>query len=102
VILTGWKEISKHLGYGIRTLQRWEQQGLPIRRVSNGPRSPVVADSERLEAWILHRTDPKRDGASDNFQRALESHRENRRSFQQRVETFRKEVEDFRAKRLKA
>ena len=55
VILTGWKEISKHLRYGIRTVQRWERNGLPVRRVNGTPRNPVLADSEELDAWILHR-----------------------------------------------
>jgi hypothetical protein len=57
VILTGWKQISRHLGYGIRTAQRWENRGLPVKRVTNGPRSPVVADSEELDAWILRGKD---------------------------------------------
>ena len=55
MILTGWKEISNHLRYGVRTLQRWERNGLPIRRVNQTRRSPVVADSDELDAWILHR-----------------------------------------------
>lgn len=79
MILTGWKEISKHLRYGVRTVQRWERNGLPVKRVSNGPRSPVVADSEELDAWILRRMQLP-PGASrkqtDNLQRTRELRRE--------------------------
>lgn len=79
MILAGWKQIAKHLGYGIRTVQRWERQGLPVKRVGNGPRSPVVADSEKLDAWIL-RTQVVPSGAPPdvrkNLERALELQRQ--------------------------
>ena len=105
MILTGWKEISKYLRYGVRTVQRWERKGLPVKRVNNSPRSPVVADSDELEAWILHRrTLPP--GAPqklfDNLQRARELSREvqrNRKELQRKLETLRKELAEFRAKR---
>ena len=32
MILTSWKEIASHLNYAVRTAQRWEQHGLPVRR----------------------------------------------------------------------
>ena len=53
MILTGWKRIAQHLGYSVRTVQRWEKRGLPVRRISYGARSPVVSDSEELEHWLL-------------------------------------------------
>ena len=31
------------------------RDGLPVKRVNHSRRSPVVADSEELDAWILHR-----------------------------------------------
>ena len=52
MLLTGWKQIAQHLGYGVRTLQRWEYLGLPVRRVTRGPRSPVIADSDAVDAWM--------------------------------------------------
>jgi|SRR5581483_442679 len=52
MLLNGWKEISNHLTRGIRTVQRWQHLGLPITRVSNSPRSPVVARSEELDEWV--------------------------------------------------
>jgi len=107
VILTGWKEISKHIRYGIRTLQRWEGKGLPVKRVNNSPRSPVVGDPEELDAWILHwsRIPP---GAPQSLVevrgRARELTREvqrNRRALRVQLGVFRKELAMFRAKTQK-
>lgn len=53
MILTGWKQISSHLGYAVRTVQRWEGEGLPIKRVTKSPRSPVIAEAEQLDEWIV-------------------------------------------------
>jgi len=105
--LIGWKEISNHLRYGVRTLQRWEREGLPIRRVNQTRRSPVVADSDELEAWILHRRKLP-PGAPDSLRDSLERTRElqrevqkNRKELQCRLATLRKELAEFRAKRKK-
>ncbi len=51
-ILNGWKEIAAYLGRGLRTVQRWEQIGLPVRRPRGSSRSAVVALSEELDAWL--------------------------------------------------
>ena len=107
VILTGWKEIAKHLRYGVRTLQRWEGKGLPVKRVNNSSRSPVVADSDELDAWVLHRNripPGAPQSLAENLRRARELRREvqrNRRDFQAQVQVFRKELAEFRAKRQK-
>ena len=53
MILRGWKEIAAHLGSGVRTAQRWQNEGLPVRRPTKGPRSHVIADSEDLDSWRL-------------------------------------------------
>jgi len=53
MILSGWKEIASYLHCGVRTVQRWEMDGLPIRRPLPGKRrelehemqSPVAAAS---------------------------------------------------------
>jgi len=52
VILTGWKEIAQYLKCGVRTVQRWESDGLPIKRPHPGKRSHVVADSSQLDSWV--------------------------------------------------
>ena len=52
-ILTGWKSIAKHLGMGVRTVQRYERQmGLPIRRPAGKMRGAVLATKSELDAWI--------------------------------------------------
>ncbi len=48
--LTSWKEIARHMGKSVRTVQRWERQlGLPVRR---GFDQSVVAVPAELDAWV--------------------------------------------------
>jgi len=54
-ILTGWKEIGECLNLTSRTAQRWERLGLPVRRVSDSRRSPVIAFSDEIEGWVQKR-----------------------------------------------
>jgi Tol biopolymer transport system component len=50
--LDSWKEIASHLGRGIRTVQRWEQEeGLPVHRLDHVKRGTVYANPEELDAW---------------------------------------------------
>ena len=104
MILTGWKEIATHLRYGMRTVQRWERNGLPVKRVNHSPRSPVVADAEELDAWILHRVHLP-PGASrertDNLQRARELRRQSqemRKELRARMDVLKKTLAEARAK----
>lgn len=52
MILSGWKEIAGYLHCGVRTVQRWEAEGLPIHRPSPAKRSHVIAHSEELDRWV--------------------------------------------------
>jgi len=104
VILRGWKEIAAHLGSGVRTAQRWENEGLPVRRPTKGPRSHVIADSEELDSWRLKgpfwRT--KRFDLLANIERNEELRREfaaRMAGFQSRLAALQKEVDALRAKR---
>ena len=54
-ILTGWKEIAQYLRLTVRTVQRWECLGLPVRRVSTSTWSPVVAMSDEIDQWARNR-----------------------------------------------
>ncbi len=56
MILNGWKEISSHLQRGVRSVQRWECLGLPVMRINNTPRSPVIARSEDLDRWLTRQS----------------------------------------------
>jgi hypothetical protein len=52
-VLTGWKSIARHLGMGVRTIQRYERQmGLPIRRPAGKMRGAVLATKSELDAWV--------------------------------------------------
>ena len=51
--LDGWKAISDHLGWHVRTVMRWElQRGLPIHRVPGGQRHAVYAFPQELNEWL--------------------------------------------------
>ena len=69
MILNGWKEIANHLGRGVRTVQRWESLGLPIRRPRRRDRSAVCAFTNEVDDWL--RTAP-RSANSDSPQAATD------------------------------
>lgn len=48
--LHGWKDIARHLGVQVRTAQRYERRGLPIRR-NDAIRGGVYAVKAELQAW---------------------------------------------------
>lgn len=50
--LISWKEISKYLDCEVRTCQRLEKEGLPIRRFSSSPKSRVFAYINEIEDWL--------------------------------------------------
>ena len=50
--LHGWKLIAKFMGVGVRTAQRWEAWGLPVRRPLMGNRANVVAIPEEIQSWL--------------------------------------------------
>ena len=56
MIVSGWKEIAGHLRRGVRTVQRWEQYGLPVRRPAGRSRSAVFAISEEIDRWASSRS----------------------------------------------
>jgi len=52
-ILNSWKEISQHLGRGVRTAQRYEEKlGLPVHRPAGKERSAVVAFADEIDGWV--------------------------------------------------
>ena len=54
MVISGWKEIAKYLGSGIRSAQRWaKSHDLPVHRpVQLHKRGPVIALSEDLDEWV--------------------------------------------------
>ncbi len=58
MLLNGWKEIATYLKCGVRTAQRWQRElHLPIIRVRDGKRGPVMAESHNLDEWLKHRSE---------------------------------------------
>jgi hypothetical protein len=52
-ILNSWKEISRYLGRGVRTIQRYEAEfGLPVRRPKGQSRASVMAFSDEINRWL--------------------------------------------------
>ena len=54
MILNSWKEIASYLNCSVRTAQRSERDGLPVRRPSGHLRSAVVAMSDEIDAWRVN------------------------------------------------
>jgi hypothetical protein len=50
--LDSWKAIADYLGRDVRTLRRWEEQGLPVRRVGGGRGSSVFAFKSEIDDWL--------------------------------------------------
>lgn len=52
-VLTGWREIARYMGKGVRTVQRWEEDfGLPVRRGKSADGKVVVARARELDGWV--------------------------------------------------
>jgi DNA-binding transcriptional MerR regulator len=54
VLLTSWKEVAAYMGRSIRTVQRWEKFGLPVRRLTKSSRSSVLANSRDIDIWLAN------------------------------------------------
>lgn len=58
-VLNSWKEISRYLGRGVRTAQRYEMElGFPVHRLSGKNRSSVVGFKDEIDGWL--RSTPKK------------------------------------------
>jgi TolB-like protein/Tfp pilus assembly protein PilF len=63
--LESWGEIAAYLRRDIRTVQRWEDYGLPVRRLVIGKTGQVYAYPSELDAWVRNRQPvPKNDSAN--------------------------------------
>jgi hypothetical protein len=108
-ILNGWKEIGECLNLTSRTAQRWERLGLPVRRVSNSSRSPIVALSDDIEAWVRERRtghalspQPQTDHAAfraarDETRRLVQELKATRIKHQELLEAIRDQIDKSRA-----
>lgn len=60
-ILNGWKEVAAYLNRGVRTVQRWEEYGLPVRRPGGHIRAAVVTTTEEVDRWLANTPTSLRD-----------------------------------------
>ena len=58
--LDSWKEIAHYLNRDVRTVQRWEEGGLPVYRKAPGrlKGSPVYAYKSELDVWLRQSQPP--------------------------------------------
>lgn len=103
MMLSGWKEIAQYLRCSLRSAQRYQSIGLPIKRLHPG-RGPVVAYSEDIDAWVrglLSRSKGARTTPT-NVMRSRELRAQVERStekLRKMVEELMKTVESIQAKK---
>jgi DNA-binding beta-propeller fold protein YncE len=61
--LASWKEIAAYLHHGVRTVQRWERNGLPVYR--HPVLGTVHAFKSELDAWMNVHVDVKKEDIND-------------------------------------
>lgn len=92
-LLNSWKEIANYLGRGVRTVQRWEEMGLPVQRLGKGPRAPVIANTLEIDHWMQRARKSGFDSPAEKsetcFSDALNAIRDS--------QTLRQEMRDLRA-----
>lgn len=104
MVISGWKEVAGYLRCGVRTVQRWERQGLPVHRPLPGKRSHVVAYSEELDWWVRdhepRQLPPEHVVVSIAHAAQLrERSRAARAELRERMATLKQEMANLRAKR---
>lgn len=53
VVVSGWKDIAKYIGKGVRTAQRYEREvALPVRRPGGKSTGSVIAMKTELDEWM--------------------------------------------------
>ena len=50
----GWPAIAAYLEQEERTVQQWEQRGLPVRRWPGDDDAAVYVERSEVETWLLH------------------------------------------------
>ena len=97
-VLSGWKEVAAYLGRGVRTVQRWEKLGLPVRRPNAHLRSAVLASSDEIDRWILGCNTGRLPDGEDDSPATHEDLRAEVRELRQEVESLRRELETLKQK----
>lgn len=71
-LLSSWKEIASCLNRGVRTVQRWEQYGLPIRRPAGAGTNVVMAMESDLHRWVKQWREKQNSNRADHDVERLE------------------------------
>lgn len=70
--LRSWKEIARHMGASVRTVQRWEQElRLPVRRIEARRGAVVFAFPTELETWLRSRSRAQTPLVEDSYFRTV-------------------------------
>ena len=105
MVLSGWKEIANYLRCGVRTVQRYEGQGLPVLRPIS--HAHVVAYSQDLDCWLKRSKNghaPAMNALQSEIERTQQLLLELSQKRQQmclRVDELRKELTALRTKHQK-
>lgn len=91
MLLNGWKEIANHIQRGVRTVQRWERVGLPVKRINKSVRSPVIANSEEVDDWLAK----WQKNRSADAHLLIEIAKARRSQLEKRAEALRKKVAEL-------
>jgi PAS domain-containing protein len=67
-MLRSWKEIARHMGASVRTVQRWESElRLPVRRIEARRGAVVFAFPSELDSWVRVRSDTQARLVEDSY-----------------------------------
>jgi PAS domain-containing protein len=70
--LRSWKEIARHMGASVRTVQRWEREfRLPVRRIEARRGAVVFAFPAELENWLRSRSQSQAPFVEDSYFRTV-------------------------------
>lgn len=71
-MLRSWKEIARHMGASVRTVQRWELElQLPVRRIEARRGAVVFAFPAELDGWLRTRTENQVPMVEDRYFRTV-------------------------------
>jgi hypothetical protein len=71
-MLRSWKEIARHMGASVRTVQRWESEfQLPVRRIEARRGAVVFAFPAELDRWLRVRTENQFPLVDDRYFRTV-------------------------------
>jgi hypothetical protein len=71
-MLRSWKEIARHMGASVRTVQRWEVEfQLPVRRIEARRGAVVFAFPAELDSWLRVRSENQIPLVDDRYFRTV-------------------------------